>query len=163
MQLLNDMLDRSTAVGKVEWIGLAAERRGRIVPQQQVTVAENAGILGEHHFNAAGTSKRQVTLIQHEHLDTVARLLNRDRVPPELLRRNVVVSGINLASLKKQRFRIGTAVLEATGPCVPCSLMEENLGPGGYAAMIGHGGITAIVVIAGTFRVGDAVSRISPE
>ncbi len=163
MQLLDDMLDRSTAVGKVEWIGVASERQGRIVSQQRVTVIENGGITGEHHFSESGDSKRQVTLIQHEHLQAIAAILGRDAIAPELLRRNVVVSGINLASLKKQRFRIGSAVLVETGPCVPCSRMEENLGAGGYAAMIGHGGITAVVAIGGSFGVGDAVERLPRE
>jgi MOSC domain-containing protein YiiM len=38
--------------------------------------------------------------------------------------------------------------------------MEENLGPGGYFAMINHGGITAIVAEEGTFSVGDSVTPI---
>jgi MOSC domain-containing protein YiiM len=83
--------------------------------------------------------------------------LHRDATPPELTRRNIVVSGINLLALKDRRFQIGGAVLEATGPCEPCSRMEENLGPGGYNAMRGHGGITARVVEEGTIRVGDEV------
>ena len=109
-------------------------------------------------------SARQVTLIQAEHLPVIAVLCGRDDVTPELLRRNIVVSGINLFALKKAQFRIGDAILEGTGPCVPCSRMEENLGPGGYNATRGHGGITARVIRAGTIRSGDQIRPIhEPE
>jgi hypothetical protein len=57
----------------------------------------------------------------------------------------------------------GDAVLEGTGPCAPCSRMEEALGPGGYVAMRGHGGILARVVVAGRIRIGDAVRQSPAE
>jgi MOSC domain-containing protein YiiM len=75
-----------------------------------------------------------------------------------LLRRNIVVSGINLQALKEQQFKIGEAVLFGTGNCPPCSRMEENLGPGGYCAMRGHGGITAYVLQPGKICLGDSVT-----
>ena len=84
-------------------------------------------------------------------------MLRRERIDPALVRRNIVVRGINLGSLKGKRFQIGTATLEYSGECHPCSRMEESLGFGGYNAMRGHGGITARVIAGGIIRTGDSV------
>lgn len=159
VQTIGDMKSTHAQSGRVEWIGLAAERRGRIEIVSQVTAEPGSGLAGEHH--ASGESKREVTLIQAEHLSVIAALLGRqDLIDPTLLRRNVMVSGISLLTLKDQRFRIGEVVLEGSGLAVPCSRMEENLGPGGYNAMRGHGGITARVIEGGAISVGDEVDAV---
>jgi MOSC domain-containing protein YiiM len=69
------------------------------------------------------------------------------------------VSGLNLHALKGRRFSLGSALLEATGECHPCSRMEEVLGVGGYNAVGGHGGVTARIVRAGSVALGDAMRR----
>ncbi len=88
----------------------------------------------------------------------IAACLGHESVDPALLRRNIVVSGINLLALKDKHFHIGDTLLEFTGPCHPCSKMERMLGAGGYNAMRGHGGITARVHEAGVIRLSDTVS-----
>jgi MOSC domain-containing protein YiiM len=73
-----------------------------------------------------------------------------------------MVSGINLLALKGVCFRVGSALLAGTGWCERRSRMEEVLGPGGYNAMRGHGGLTARVLEGGPLRLGDAVVALEP-
>lgn len=152
---LAELLARSAQAGCVRWIGLRPERR---VPLEAVSEAAvgRAGLAGDH--GRAG--KRAVTLIQAEHLAVIGAMMGGGPVAPEILRRNIVVSGINLLALRKRRIRIGTALLEVTGPAAPCSRMEEALGHGGYSAMRGHGGMTAAVLVPGRIAVGDAVTPV---
>jgi MOSC domain-containing protein YiiM len=83
-----------------------------------------------------------------------------DGLQPARLRRNLVVEGIPLIALKGRRFRIGEVLCEGTAPCDPCSRMEAALGPGGYNAMRGHGGLCARILEGGTLRIGDAVEWV---
>jgi MOSC domain-containing protein YiiM len=148
--------------GTVRWIGLRPARRVAPASVERVVATVSAGLQGDR-FAGGERSKRQVTLIQHEHLAVMGALLAREAIDPALLRRNLVVSGINLLALNRARFRIGSAVLLGTGPCEPCSRMEEALGPGGYNAMRGHGGITAQVLESGEINVGDPVLLLGLE
>jgi MOSC domain-containing protein YiiM len=156
MQTVPELLASLPQTGRLEWIGVAPARRAAIVPVREATVRVGTGLEGDHH-SSSGRGKRHVTLIQWEHLSAIASLLGCDAVGPELLRRNLAVSGLNLLALKDRRFRVGEVLLEGTGQCHPCSRMEETFGPGGYNAVRGHGGITARVLEGGVIRVGDAV------
>ncbi len=157
METLQTLFNILPQVGRIEWLGLRPERLGELVAVDEATLIEGRGIQGDHKVTGRLGTKRQVTLIQHEHLIAVAGMLHRDEVSPKLTRRNIVVSGINLLALKGKQFRIGEALLEFSGPCEPCSRMEANLGPGGFNAMRGHGGITAKVIEGRAIRVGDKV------
>ena len=124
---------------------------------ESVQVNCGTGLEGDR-FKGCAESPRQVTLIQQEHLAVIAACLGRESVDASWLRRNIVVSGINLLALKDKRFHVGDTLLEYTGPCHPCSKMERLLGAGGYNAMRGHGGITARVHEAGVICLADPVS-----
>lgn len=180
---MSELLATLPRPGRLEWIGLRTARRAPVVGVPEVEVRLGLGLVGDHGrtevprlralttlpgdpfeveahgagVNVGGQGKRQVTLIQAEHLPVIAALAGLDEVTPGQLRRNLVVSGINVLAFKESRFRVGGVLLEGTGGCHPCSRMEENLGEGGYNAVRGHGGITARVLQGGTIRVGDLV------
>ncbi len=145
--------------GRLEWIGLRPERG---VPMRVVECAKLVaarGIDGDR-YRTTRDGARQVTLINAEHVAAVAGYLGLEALSPAILRLNLVVRGVNLLALKGRRFRLGEAVLEYSGEAHPCSRMEVALGPGGYNAMRGHGGITARIVQGGVVRLGDALERL---
>ncbi len=161
--MIANLLQTFPRAGRIDWISIRPERRDPVVSVDEVSASPDTGLSGDHYGGQNGN--RHVTLIQAEHLPAVASFVGLSEISPELLRRNLVVSGINLLALKDQRVQIGdgpeTVVLEITGQCHPCSKMETALGPGGYNALRGHGGMTARVVEGGLIRVGDAVRVIS--
>jgi MOSC domain-containing protein YiiM len=154
---LGELRRRHAHPGAVAWIGLRPARKVEILPRDEVEITA-AGLEGDH--GRAG--KRAVTLMQAEHLPVVAALTGR-QVTPDLLRRNLVVSGLNLAACREGALQVGEAVLEITGACPPCSRMEAALGHGGYTALRGHGGWYAQVRVPGRVRLGASVIHIPRE
>ncbi|MFK7815316.1 MAG: MOSC domain-containing protein [Gammaproteobacteria bacterium] len=146
--------------GKIEWIGLRKKTSREITTVHTAELLINHGIAGDKSALKPG-SKRQVTLIQAEYLPVMESFLQK-KILPEQLRRNIVVSGINLSILLKQQLLINDTVLEITGNCAPCKKMEEVLGLGAFNMMRNHGGVNAIVRAGGVINIGDEV-KVSVE
>lgn len=125
---------------------------------QTAELDTQSGLIGDRYSGRSGS--RHVTLIQAEHLAVIASCTGAKEIDPELLRRNVLIQGVNLLALKDKRFELGNALLEYTGLCHPCTRMEQLLGPGGYNAVRGHGGINARVLAAGSISIGDELRAI---
>lgn len=149
---MRQMMRRLVRNGQVSWIGLRPARRIDVVAVDAAMIGPE-GLEGDH----GRPGKRAVTLMQGEHLDVIAAFLGR-KVRPEDVRRNILITGANLAAFRKSQIRIGTCVLMVEGPCPPCSRMEEGLGHGGYSALRGHGGFYASVVTPGRVALGCEVA-----
>jgi MOSC domain-containing protein YiiM len=152
------MMATHAQAGRVMWIGLRSARYA-VMDVVQTAQVDATGLVGDH--GRAG--KRAVTLIQAEHLPVIAQLAGKDHVPADDLRRNLVISGLNLLALRKGLVRIGDVIVKIEGPCPPCSRMETTLGPGGYNAMRGHGGWYASVVQTGQIAIGDQVAPLQRD
>jgi len=122
----------------------------------QANAVAGTGLEGDRAGRYSG-SKRQVTLIQSEYLAVVQSFLPAVDVTPANLRRNLVISGINLNALLKQVVVIGDVQMEITGLCHPCKKLEQQLGLGVFNALRGHGGLTAKILSSGPICIGDAL------
>ena len=122
----------------------------------QANAVAGTGLEGDRAGRYSG-SKRQVTLIQSEYLAVVQSFLPAVDVTPANLRRNLVISGINLNALVKQVVVIGDVQMEITGLCHPCKKLEQQLGLGVFNALRGHGGLTAKILSSGPICIGDAL------
>ncbi|KIC50223.1 sulfurase [Tateyamaria sp. ANG-S1] len=149
------MIARWAQPGRVDWIGVRPARMADMQVLDRVNITES-GLEGDR--GRAG--KRAVTLMQAEHVPVIAACLGRAELGPEMFRRNILVSGLNLNGLKGREVQIGEAILRITTICAPCSLMERLLDHGGYAAMRGHGGWCAEVVRPGMVICGDTVAPV---
>ncbi|GAB3091518.1 MOSC domain-containing protein [Pseudomaricurvus hydrocarbonicus] len=161
--------------GQLTWIGLRPERKAEMTVVQSANAVMDLGLEGDHRMQKTPGSSRQVTLISKEFIQLTAHYLNLNRelrnnpdpdtgpIDPKLLRRNLVVKGINLNALRHQKFQIGEAIFEANALCHPCIRMEHALGPGGLAAMFGYGGLCCKILQSGKIAVGDEVRLYTPQ
>ena len=108
--VLGKLMRTMPQTGRVTWIGIRPERRTLPTAVASATAITDRGLAGDHYQGKPG-SKRQVTLVQAEHLAAVASIMGLAELDPGFIRRNLVVAGINLLALKDQQFWIGEVLL----------------------------------------------------
>ena len=141
----------------IEWIGVRPRRREPLMAVTEAEAVADLGLRGDHRMTKTPGSGRQVTFISREFVAQIEQHLGKNGLDPAVLRRNIVVSGINLNALRRQQFWFGEALFEATQLCHPCARMEAELGPGGVVAMMGYGGLCAQVLQTGQIAIGDSL------
>ena len=134
-----------------------------MIELEAVKALEGMGLEGDHRCTKSPGSARQATLISEEYIGQIVHFSQHAPITPGMLRRNLVIRNLNLTLLRHQRFTIGNALFEASGLCQPCSRMDETVGKGTVAAMLGHGGLCLRILREGRIAVGDDVTIVPPE
>lgn len=123
------------------------------------------GLSGDRYHGENPGSKTQVTFLAREVVDDMFRTLGVVDPDYSALRRNVLVSGIDLNSLIGETFSIGEAVFEGVEECKPCYWMDQAVASGAHAFLEGRGGLRCRILSGGFLRCGDADLQVmvSPE
>lgn len=128
---------------------------GPLTEVSEATAAVNGGIEPNHNV----TAKRGITFIDKDRWQAAMVELN-DNLPWHTRRANVLVEGLDLATLIGKTIRVGDAVVVTiNGETEPCELMDK-LRPGLRKALEPdcRGGVYGTVLEGGMFRVGDSIT-----
>lgn len=148
-------------MGQVEGIFVTTAAGEPMRALDEAQVVAGAGLAGDRYvlgtgFYSDGSDGRQLTLIEAEALEALAREHGVTLTPLEC-RRNLLTRGIALNALVGQRFRVGEIECEGMRLCPPCNHLEELTRAGMLRGLAHSGGLRAHVLHDGVIRVGDEV------
>lgn len=140
-------------MGHVEAIHIAeASFPSPVISVEAVDVIAGEGVVGDRKFG----SRRHVTVVSTDELDRASARLGNP-IPPGSTRRQITITGVELPRTRGATLELGEVVIRVIGDCSPCNKMEESVGTGARAALVGLAGVTAEVVEGGRLKVGDEV------
>ena len=114
------------------------------------------GIRGDRFYDYRDNYKGQITFFSLEVFEKLIRHFGLTNKSAGAVRRNVIVSGIDLNSLIGEEFSIQGVRLRGTGHCKPCYWLDQAVVPGTEEFLEGNGGLRAQILSNGVIAVGDA-------
>ena len=119
---------------------------------EEAVMVAGKGIEGDRFFDWKENYKGQITFFSREVYESLCVQLGVTGRGPEVFRRNVVVSGVDLNELAGQEFEVQGIRFEGVAECSPCYWMDEAFHPGAEASLKGRGGLRARILTSGTLR-----------
>ncbi len=148
----------------VEHIHIARDAGARMTALPEATALKGLGLAGDRYAARAGFWRddrvsRDLTLIQGETVDTLARDLGL-RLSPGETRRNLTTRGIELNDLVGMGFWIGDVLARGTGLCEPCRHLVEMTAKMLLRPLVHRGGLRADLLSDGVIHTGDPIEVV---
>jgi MOSC domain-containing protein YiiM len=149
-------------LGQLTHIHIAEQGAAPMQPLTSAKLIAGMGIEGDRYATGRGyysktpRADRQVTLIEMETLDALARDHGIELLPSET-RRNLTTRDVPLNHLVGRRFRVGAVLLLGARLNVPCKYLEQVTGKPVYAPLINRSGLNCEIVEGGIVRIGDVL------
>lgn len=119
------------------------------------------GLAGDRYHDEDPGAKTQVTFLAREVVDDMCRALGVADLDYSSLRRNVLVSGVDLNSLIGRTFAINGVLFEGVEECKPCYWMDKAVKTGAHAFLAGRGGLRCRILNGGTLHCGENVLELA--
>ena len=127
-----------------------------LVEMHEIECVAGHGIRGDRFYDYRDDYKGQITFFSQEIFDALSAAFPQVRKSAGVLRRNVIVSGVNLNSLIGEEFELQGTRFLGTAHCRPCYWLDQAFVPGAEAWLKGNGGLRAQILTSGTLRIGTA-------
>lgn len=127
-----------------------------LVEVEQIECVAGRGIRGDRFYDYRDDYKGQITFFSHEVFETLTAHFALKDMSAGALRRNVIVSGVNLNDLIGEEFSVQGVRLRGTAHCKPCYWMDQAVAAGAEKFLQGKGGLRAQILSDGVIAVGDA-------
>lgn len=134
-----------------------------LVEVPRIECVAGHGIRGDRFYDYRENYKGQVTFLSSEVFEKLCAHFGIKDKPAGVLRRNVIVSGVDLLSLIGQEFEIQGVRFRGTQHCAPCNWMNTAFAPGAEEFLKDNAGLRAQILTDGTVAVGDARLSILSE
>ena len=134
--------------------GKGREEHGQ-EPRDSIKCIAGKGIEGDRYFGFKEDFKGQITFFAEEVAASLEEELGLSRLDRSVMRRNVLVSGIDLNALIGKRFSLGELVLSGSEECAPCYWMDKAVAPGAHEFLKGNGGLRCRIEKSGTLSTGS--------
>ena len=122
----------------------------------QIECVAGHGIRGDRFYDYRDNYKGQITFFSFEVFERLAQHFGMTDKSAGVVRRNIVVSGVELNDLIGEEFSIQGVRLRGTAHCKPCYWMDQAIAPGTEKFLEGNGGLRAQILSDGVIAVGDA-------
>jgi MOSC domain-containing protein YiiM len=127
-----------------------------LVEVAQIECVAGHGIRGDRFYDYRDDYKGQITFFSFEVFEKLVSHFGLTDTSPGALRRNVIVSGVELNDLIGEEFSIQGVHLRGTAHCRPCYWLDQAIAPGAEKFLEGNGGLRAQILSDGVIAVGDA-------
>ena len=129
----------------------------------KVECVAGRGLSGDRYFDFRPDYKGQVTFFSAEVFGKLCENFGINDKPAGVLRRNLIVSGVDLLSLIGREFEIQGVRFRGTQHCAPCDWMNIAFAPGAEKFLENNAGLRAQILSDGPITVGDAQLAILSE
>ncbi|MCA9755612.1 MAG: molybdenum cofactor biosysynthesis protein [Candidatus Eisenbacteria bacterium] len=127
----------------------------------RVDCVHRRGLRGDRYFERPPDHKGQITFFSQEVLDELSAALGISELPASAVRRNVIVSGVQLNGLIGTEFEVQGVRFLGVEECRPCYWMDHAVGPGAEDLLRGRGGLRCRILTDGELYVGEGLLRVT--